>query len=123
VSCGARIVDQSARGDSPQNGRSDCETLPSMLAWVALLEAVVIGALVSALVRTRSSLVLEALVLRQQLAVLHRAHPHPRLRALDRAFWVVVSPLWSRWADALVIVKPATVLAWHRRGFALFWTF
>jgi hypothetical protein len=43
------------------------------------------------------------------------------LRPIDRAFCVVVSRVWSRWADAPAIVKPATVVGWHRRGFARFW--
>jgi putative transposase len=60
-------------------------------------------------------------VLRQQLAVLKRARRRPPLGPIDRAFWVIVSRLWSRWADALAIVKPATVIGWHRRGFARFW--
>jgi putative transposase len=68
-----------------------------------------------------ASLVAEILVLRQQLAVLKRDRPRPPLRPIDRAFWVVVSRVWSRWPDALAIVKPATVIAWHRRGFARFW--
>jgi hypothetical protein len=42
---------------------------------------------------------------------------------VDRAFWVVLSRLWTRWSDALAIVKPATVIAWHRRRFARFWAF
>jgi hypothetical protein len=75
------------------------------------------GAAFAAL-RPRANLVLENLVLRQQLAVLRRATPRPRLRPIDRAFWVIVSRFWGRWADALGIVKPATVIAWHRRGFA-----
>ena len=86
---------------------------------LALLEAV-IGALLAA-VRSRASLVVENLVLRQQLAILRRATPRPRLRPIDRAFWVVVCRIWSRWADSLAIVQPATVIAWHRRGFARFW--
>jgi len=84
------------------------------------LVKVIVGALVAAL-RSRASLVLENLALRQQLAVLHRATPRPRLRPADRAFWAILSRAWSRWADTLVIVKPATVVAWHRRGFARFW--
>jgi len=71
--------------------------------------------------RSRASLVGEILVLRQQLAVLKRRRPRPPLRPIDRAFSIAISRMWSRWADALVIVKPATVVAWHRRGFARFW--
>ncbi|MEO5376126.1 MAG: IS3 family transposase [Alphaproteobacteria bacterium] len=36
-------------------------------------------------------------------------------------FWVLLSRLWSRWRDALVIVKPETVIARHHLGFRLFW--
>jgi transposase InsO family protein len=85
----------------------------------AILEAVV-GALLAAL-RPRALLFAENLVLRQQLAILRRATPRPRLRPIDRAFWVIVSRLWSRWAECLAIVQPATVIGWHRRGFARWW--
>jgi putative transposase len=85
----------------------------------AILEAVV-GALLAAL-RPRAILFAENLVLRQQLAVLRRATPRPRLRPIDRAFWVIVSRLWSRWAECLAIVQAATVIGWHRRGFARWW--
>ncbi len=86
---------------------------------LTLLEAIA-GALIAAL-RPRANLVLENLALRQQLAVLRRKTPRPGLRPMDRAFWAVLSRAWSRWADALVIVKPATVVGWHRRGFARSW--
>ena len=71
--------------------------------------------------RTRAELALENLALRQQLATLHRSAPPPRLHLADRAFWVGLSQIWSRWADALIIVKPDTVVRWHRAGFRLFW--
>ena len=79
-----------------------------------------LGALRSAL-RTRAGLALENLALRQQLANLPRTSSRARLRNCDRAFWLVLSRFWSRWADALVVVKPDTVLRWHRAGFRLFW--
>ncbi|MDP9002970.1 MAG: hypothetical protein M3O46_23000 [Myxococcota bacterium] len=91
--------------------------MPGVLAIVSAL----LGALVAA-VRPRASLVVEILVLRQQLAVFGHDRPRPPLRPIDLAFRVVVSRVWSRWTDALAIVKPATVIAWHRRGFARFWT-
>ena len=71
--------------------------------------------------RARAGLVLENLALRQQLANLRRTSGRPRMRMADRAFWLVLSRLWSRWADVLVIVKPDTVARWHRAGFRLFW--
>jgi hypothetical protein len=80
----------------------------------------VLGALRSAL-RTRAELALENLAFRQQLANLRRTSGRPRVRMADRAFWLVLSRLWSRWADVLVIVKPETVVRWHRAGFRHFW--
>ena len=73
-------------------------------------------------VRTQRSLVLENLALRHQLAVHQRAARRPCLRRSDRLFWVLLSRLWSGWADALSLVKPETVIRWHRSGFKLFWT-
>jgi transposase InsO family protein len=87
---------------------------------LALLKAFA-GALLSAF-KPRASLVMENLALRQQLAILRRATPRPRLSAVDRAFWTILSRTWSRWANVLAIVQPATVVGWHRRGFARFWT-
>ena len=69
----------------------------------------------------RAVLVAENLALRQQLAVLLRDKPKPRLRLRDRLFWVVLSRWFAAWRDWLAIVQPATVIAWYRRGFRLFW--
>jgi transposase InsO family protein len=69
--------------------------------------------------RTRAELALENLALRQQLATLRRSTSRPRLRLADRAFWMGLSQIW--WADTLVIIKPDTVVRWHRAGFRLFW--
>jgi len=79
-----------------------------------------LGALLSAF-RTQADLALENLALHQQLANLRRTSGRPRLRKSDRAFWLVLSRLWSRWTDVLVVVKPDTVVRWHRAGFRLFW--
>ena len=65
--------------------------------------------------------VAENLALRQQLAILRRHTKRARLTPLDRAFWIVLSRAWSRWAQSHAIVKPETVIRWHRRGFARFW--
>src|SRR5512133_2463293 len=71
--------------------------------------------------RSRTDSALEILALRQQVAVLKRKRPRPRLSPLDRLFWTVLRTTWSRWRDALVIVKPETVVGWHRAGFRLYW--
>ena len=71
---------------------------------------------------SRAALHLENLALRQQLAALDRKGSRPSLRMADRLFWVVRSRLWSGWREILVIVKPETVIGWHRKGFRRFWT-
>jgi hypothetical protein len=71
--------------------------------------------------RSRANLALAKLALRQQLASLRRTSGRTHLRKADRAFWIVFSRLWSRWADVLVVVKPDTAVRWHRAGFRLFW--
>ena len=71
--------------------------------------------------KSRRELAVENLVLRQQLAVYEREVSRPKLTQTDRAFWLALMRLWPRWRDALVIVKPATVIGWHRKDFKLFW--
>jgi putative transposase len=75
------------------------------------------------LFRRRSNLEAELLALRHQLLVLQRQLGRRRiqLRAADRVYWVALSRLWTRWREALVLVKPATVIAWHRRRFRWYW--
>ena len=81
------------------------------------LAATVFGSLF----RGKRALVLENLALRQQLAVYKRVQKHPRLRSSDRAFWVWLSRLWDRWEAPLILVRPETVIRWHRQGFKLYW--
>jgi putative transposase len=68
-----------------------------------------------------TTIALENLALRHQLLVLQRSVGRPRLSRWDRIFWVSLSRLWASWRSSLVIVQPATVLAWHRQGFRLYW--
>ncbi len=78
---------------------------------------------ISSFLRSRHGLGLEILALRQQVAVLKRKNPRPHLEPCDRMFWVALRVLWDRWTDTLIIVKPETVLGWHRAGFRLYWRF
>jgi putative transposase len=72
---------------------------------------------------SRSALQLEILALRHQLEVLQRTRPRRvRLAKMDRYLWVLLAHFWTGWQTALVIVKPETVIGWHRRGFRLWWT-
>lgn len=74
-----------------------------------------------ALFRNRADNALEILALRQQVAVLKRKHPRPPLRSFDRLFWSALRSIWSGWRNALIIVKPETVIGWHGAGFRLYW--
>jgi hypothetical protein len=69
----------------------------------------------------RADTALEVLALRQQIAVLKRKRPRPPLNAGDRLFWTTLRRVWPRWSDVLLIVKPDTVVGWHRAGFRLYW--
>jgi len=72
--------------------------------------------------RGRAVLQLELLALRHQLATVKRTSSRPSLRLADRLLWVVLSRILPNWREVLVIVKPETVIGWHRKGFRLFWT-
>ncbi len=73
------------------------------------------------LFRTRGDLAFENLLLRRQLAVLKDKGVRPRLSPTDRSFWALASKLWPRWRNALYIVKPETVIRWHREGIRRHW--
>jgi putative transposase len=70
--------------------------------------------------RNRSDTALEVLAPRQQVAVLKRKRPRPKLNRVDRLFWTALRHCWSRWTEVLVIVKPETVIGWRRAGFRLY---
>ena len=72
--------------------------------------------------RTQRELALENLVLRQQLAVFKAHQQLPRLTDADRLFWVMMSQIWRGWCEALIVVKPETVIRWHRQGFKYYYT-
>ena len=76
----------------------------------------------SAALKSRAALQVENLALRHQLGVLHRSVKRPKLSSADRLLWTWLCDVWNDWRSALVIVKPETVNAWHRKGFRLSWT-
>jgi putative transposase len=86
---------------------------------VTLLSAIL--AYLRAFVVSRHTLALEAVALRQQLAVYKRKQPRAKLDRFDRLFWVVLRRLRKDWSEALILVKPGTVVCWHRAGYRLFW--
>src|SRR5215475_4040106 len=74
--------------------------------------------------RGQAALQAENIALRHQLNVLYRTRKpkRPALTTADRCLWVWLSRLWSEWRSALIIVKPETVIGWHRQGFRWYWT-
>jgi len=79
-----------------------------------------LGALRASL-KARTDLALENLALRQQLVLLRRRSKRPQFERLDRLFWLWLSDQWVGWREALHIVRPETVIRWHRQGFRAFW--
>jgi transposase InsO family protein len=77
--------------------------------------------LVSDLTRSRRDLLAENALLRQQLIVLRRSARRPKIRGHDRGVMVMLAALTRAWRDAVLLVKPETILRWHRAGFRLFW--
>jgi len=76
---------------------------------------------ISRLFRSRRTLLLENLALRQQLVVFKRRCPRPRLGSLEKLFWLTARRIWSEWKNSLIIVTPETVVSLHRAGFRLYW--
>jgi hypothetical protein len=74
--------------------------------------------------RSRTSLLLESIALRHQIAVLERCRTRrPCFRRLDRLFWILLSRWWLDWREGLVIVQPETVLRWRRDGWSALWKY
>ncbi len=74
-----------------------------------------------AIFKSRARLVAENLCLRQQLIVLKQRQIRPELRDADRRFWVLACQWYSGWRRSLIVVKPDTVVSWHRKGWKAFW--
>src|SRR5947208_4504913 len=73
----------------------------------------------SSVFKTRAALQLENLGLRHQLGVLHRSVKKPKLTPLDRLLWAWLCGVWADWRSALIVVRPETVIAWHRKALAV----
>jgi transposase InsO family protein len=84
-----------------------------------VLKLILLG--VRSLALSRQALALDNLALRQQLAACSRGCRRPRLVTVDRGFWMALRDVWPDWATSLAIVKPATVVAWHRRAYRVYW--
>ena len=68
-----------------------------------------------------ATLLVENLLLRYQLRVALRSRPRPHLKAKDRFVWLAIRRLQPGWRQYLILVRPETVVRWHRRGWRLYW--
>ena len=92
-------------------------TIVGMITYLSAL-----ASLLSFRFRSRASLELELLALRHQVTVLRRQRPgRLRLFCADRLLWVWLYRVWPQVLNAMLLVKPATVVQWHRQGFRLYW--
>jgi putative transposase len=88
-----------------------------MTKWLSIFLQTFISAF-----QSHRDLAFENLILRQQLAVMKRNCARPPISEPDRQFWVLASKVSTKWRDALCIVKPETVIHWHKKGFRRYWT-
>jgi putative transposase len=72
--------------------------------------------------RGHRAVALENLALRQQVAALTRTVRRPQLRTRDRLFWILLAKAWPEWRTALLVVRPDTVVRWHRQWLRRRWT-
>lgn len=82
---------------------------------------VIVAALRSTM-RSRRTLALENLALRQQIVILKRSVKRPRPTRFDRLFWIVFVRIVSGWRNMLLALSPDTVVRWHREGFRRYWS-
>lgn len=80
-----------------------------------------VGGLLRDLTRSPEEFLAENTALRQQLLVVARATKKPKFTPHERGLLVVLARLMPRWPDAMLLVKPETILRWHREGLRLFW--
>jgi putative transposase len=93
----------------------------NLRAWAKPNAHTLMGSAVIDVTRSKRALILENALLRQQLIVVERQVKRPTLTWRDRAVIVVLASRLQSWRDTLLIVKPETVLRWHRDLFRWVW--
>jgi transposase InsO family protein len=105
-----------------------CAAVAKVTAWVkrtvteTLRPFPMVSEIVEDAFRSKEELVAENLLLRQQLIVASRKVKQPKFRPWERGLFVLLASRLRRWSQATLLVKPNTVLRWHREGFRLLWT-
>ncbi len=90
-------------------------------AWTEPAFDSLVGGIITDLVKSKKQMILENAFVRQQVIVLKRQSVRPQLTAKDRRLLVLMASRVHDWKNALLVVKPETLLRWHRQGFRLFW--
>src|SRR4051812_9592442 len=93
----------------------------SFLAWTKPAKSSLVAGAVNDLTKSKTKLIAENALLRKQLIILNRQVKKPIFTSLDRFLLVVLVSKLKNWKQALLILKPDTLLRWHRQGFRLFW--
>jgi len=93
----------------------------SLLRWTKPTTGTLAHGAIGDMTRSKAALVAENALLRQQLIVLRHHVKRPAFTARDRVLLVLLARTTRRWRDALLIVRPDTLLHWHRQGYRLVW--
>jgi len=64
-----------------------------------------------------ANLTTKNLALQQQLIVMNRSIKRPQIKTKDRLFWIILYLFWNNWQNSLIVLKPETVVGWHKKGF------
>ena len=94
---------------------------PRLTRWTKPLTSSLPLQILADLSRSKSELIAENALLRQQLIVLQRQVKRPACTNTDRILLVLLARLVGTWQQALLIVQPETLLRWHRELFRLYW--
>jgi putative transposase len=89
--------------------------------WAEPGKETLVGGVVGGMTASKGELVAENALLRQQVIVLQRQVKRPRLKGRDRLLPVLLASRVRAWRQALLLVKPETLLGWHRQLFRLMW--
>jgi hypothetical protein len=71
--------------------------------------------------KTKIQLLLEIAMLTKQLEIYKRTDPKLKIKRTDRMFFSLMKDILSNWKERIVIVKPNTIIKWHREGFRIYW--
>ncbi len=93
------------------------------VAWTKPDTTSLMPGMLTDLTRSKSELVAENALLRQQLIILRRQMKRPACTKTDRMLLVLLARMVRTWKQALFLVQPETLLQWHRQGFKLFWKY